>query len=84
MSNWEVEDIKADMNNERLIYRYSCGTRTDINSAIKFHRQLYKKEQYQPIQIKMIQYMDWMDGGKGRWTATVSHRNSPSLSTLIT
>ena len=83
MSNWTVEDIKVDKTNKCLVFRYSCSTRKDVAKAVNFHRQFYDKEEFHPIKVRMVQFMDWMEGGKGIWSAIVTHRDNTLLPTLV-
>lgn len=74
MNNWTVDDVKTDKINGLLLFRYLCSTKKDITKAINFHKKYYNKQDFQPVKINMIQFMDWLDGGKGIWSVTISHR----------
>tara|TARA_B100000073_G_C23455335_1_gene461071 strand:- start:16 stop:252 length:237 start_codon:yes stop_codon:yes gene_type:complete len=76
MNNWTVDDVKKDKINGLLLFSYSCSTKKDITKAIDFHKNYYNKQEFQPVKVNMIQFMDWLDGGKGIWSVTISHRDT--------
>ena len=76
MNNWTVEDVTANKIDKCLLFRYSCSTRKDVTKAINFHKNYYNKQEFQPVKVKMIQFMDWLAGGKGIWSVTISHTDT--------
>ena len=63
-------------NIDKLTWEYKCSSRLYVDKAIAYHKKIYSGDLYQPIQVKMIQFQDWVDGNKGVWVVKIIN-NSP-------
>ena len=60
---------------DKITWQYTCSSRLYVDKAVAYHKKIYCGKQYQPVQVKLVQFCDWVDGKKGVWIVKITNNN---------